>query len=128
VFNTTCAACHQASGMGKEGQFPPLVGSDWLLASSPTRIGRIVLRGLTGSIRVDAGGKTVILNGTMPPQIDTYDDEHLGAVLSYVRQAWGNKAGIIKPEEIKALRAQVASHPAQFNPDELLKIPLEPLK
>ena len=49
VFNQTCKACHQDNGLGKPGQYPPLAGSDWLLAPSPARIGRIVLRGLSGS-------------------------------------------------------------------------------
>ena len=45
VFNKTCVLCHQPNGLGKEGQFPPLAGSDWVLAAGPNRIGRIVLDG-----------------------------------------------------------------------------------
>ena len=59
TFNRSCALCHQTTGLGKEGQFPPLAGSDWLLAPGPGRIGRIVLNGLSGPIRVEAGGKIV---------------------------------------------------------------------
>jgi mono/diheme cytochrome c family protein len=126
VFNRTCAACHQTTGTGKPGQYPPLAGSDWLQAATPERIGRIVLRGISGPIVVKAGGDPINLNGTMPPHGDVYDDEHLGAVLSYVRQAWGNHAGMIKPEQIAAIRKQVASHPGPFSPDELMKIQLAP--
>jgi len=67
VFKESCALCHQTTGLGKEGQFPPLAGSDWLLASGPNRIGRIVLNGLTGPIRVEAAGGVVGLNATMAP-------------------------------------------------------------
>jgi len=128
VFNKTCAACHQSSGLGKEGQFPPLAGSDWLLAPSATRIGRIVLRGLNGSLRVEANGKLVNLNAAMAPLGDSYDDEHMDDALTYVRQQWGNNAAKITPEEIKAIRAAVGSHPGPFTPDELLQIPLQPPK
>ena len=128
TFKASCIACHQANGAGKEGQFPPLAGSDWLLAPSATRIGRIVLRGLNGSLRVEANGKLVNLNAAMAPLGDSYDDEHLAAALTYVRQQWGNNAAKITPEEIKAIRAAVGSHPGPFTPDELLQIPLQPPK
>ncbi|MGD1085189.1 MAG: cytochrome c [Verrucomicrobiota bacterium] len=128
VFNQTCKACHQDNGLGKPGQYPPLAGSDWLLAPSPARIGRIVLRGLGGSIRVEGANGTYTGNGAMTPWADVYDDEHLAAVLSYVRTQWGNNAPKIKPEDIKAIRAATASHSAPFTPDELMQIPLQPPK
>jgi mono/diheme cytochrome c family protein len=83
---------------------------------------------LGGSIRVvDGSGAPHSLNGNMLPWGGTYNDEQLGAVLSYVRQAWGNNAPIIKPEEIAAIRKAVATHPAPFKPDELMQMPLQPL-
>jgi mono/diheme cytochrome c family protein len=127
-FNKTCAACHQTGGQGKPGQYPPLAGSDWVQASSAALIGRIVLRGVTGPILVKTGSDTVSLNGTMPPHADVYNDEELGAILSYVRQAFGNHAGMIKPEEMTAIRKAVAAHPGPFTSAELQAIPLTPPK
>src|SRR6266478_1612845 len=47
VYNKpTCVACHQASGMGQPGQFPPLVKSEWVNEPEPGRLIRLVLNGL----------------------------------------------------------------------------------
>ena len=125
VFNKTCAACHQSSGLGKEGQFPPLAGSDWLNAAGPNRIVRIVLNGLGGSIRVEGGPNgPVTLNATMVRPGD-YNDEQVGAVLTYVRQQWGNHAAKITPEQVKTIREAIKTHPHPFTPEELLGIPVQ---
>jgi mono/diheme cytochrome c family protein len=123
TFMKSCALCHQATGLGKDGQFPPLAGSDWLLAPGPNRIGRIVLNGLSGPIHVEAAGGPVNLNATMAPLGGNYSDDEIGAVLTYARQQWGNKGSKITPEQIKKIRAAIAGHPGSFTPDELLTIP-----
>jgi mono/diheme cytochrome c family protein len=118
IFSKTCTACHQPSGMGKDGTAPPLVGSEWVLASDPARIAHVVLNGLTGPITVK--GKE--WNLTMVPWKDVYDDKHLAAVLTYVRSTWGNNAPPVKPEQIAAARKDV--HPGPMTAPELLQIPL----
>jgi mono/diheme cytochrome c family protein len=125
TFAKSCVLCHQANGMGKEGQFPPLAGSDWLLGAGPNRIGRIVLNGLSGPIRVEAASGVVSLNASMAPLGGTYTDEELAAALTYVRQQWGNKGPEVTADQIKAIRAAITGHPAPFTPDELLKIPVQ---
>ncbi len=122
VYALICAACHQQSGLGAPGQFPPLVGSEWVLGS-PNRLIRIPLHGLTGNIQVKGQvwtGVQMPAFGGGPP---LSDDENLAAVLSYVRQAWGNKAPAITPEQVKAVRAETASRSSQWTSDELLKVP-----
>jgi mono/diheme cytochrome c family protein len=64
-------------------------------------------------------------NGSMPafggaPPLD--NDENLAAVLTYVRQAWGNKAPPVAPQQVKAVRAETATRTAQWTADELLKV------
>jgi mono/diheme cytochrome c family protein len=125
TFNRSCVLCHQTTGLGKADQFPPLAGSDWLLAAGPNRIGRIVLNGLTGPIRVEAVNGVVSINATMAPLGGSYTDEELAAALTYVRQQWGNKGSKITPDQIKTIRAAIASHPAPFTPAELLNIPAQ---
>jgi mono/diheme cytochrome c family protein len=119
IFEKTCSTCHQPTGLGKEGTAPPLSGSDWVLASGGDRIVRIVLNGLTGPITV----KGQEWNLTMVPWKDNYNDEQIAAVLTYVRSHFDNKAGPIKPELVKAARAE--KHPGPETSDELLKIPLQ---
>jgi mono/diheme cytochrome c family protein len=64
-------------------------------------------------------------NGSMPafgttPPLDS--DESLAAVLSYVRNAWGNQAEPITPEQVAAVRSETASRTAQWTADELMKV------
>jgi mono/diheme cytochrome c family protein len=119
VFETTCAACHQLSGLGQEGKAPPLSGSEWVLAPGGDRIVRVVLNGLTGPITV----KGQEWNLTMLAWRDTYNDEQIAAVLTYVRSHFDNKAGPITPELVKAARAD--KHPGYETSPELLRIPVQ---
>jgi len=121
IFGATCVACHQSSGLGLPGQFPPLAGSDWVAAKSPNRIIRAVLNGLTGPITVNGQP----FNNTMVAWGPTLKDEEIAAVLSFVRQnkEWGNNAPPVTAEQVKAIRAKIADHAQPFTPDELLKVP-----
>lgn len=120
VYGQVCVACHQATGLGAPGQYPPLVGSEWVQGPA-SRLIRIPLHGLQGPITV----KGQPWNGAMPafggaPPLD--NDENLAAVLTFVRQAWGNKAPPVTPEQVKAVRAETASRTSQWTADELLKV------
>jgi mono/diheme cytochrome c family protein len=117
VFNKTCSACHQPNGLGKEGVAPPLVGSEWVLAPGPNRIERIVLNGLTGPINVN--GKDY--NLTMPPWRDNFDDKHIAAVLSYVRNNWDNKGSHVTATQVASVRKE--AHPGPMTSAELQQIP-----
>jgi mono/diheme cytochrome c family protein len=121
VFEGTCAACHQLSGLGQDGKAPPLAGSEWVLAPGGDRIVRVVLNGLNGPITVK--GKE--WNLAMVPWRDNFNDDQIAAVLTFVRSQadWGNKAGPIKPDLVKAARAE--KHPAPMTADELLRIPVQ---
>jgi len=121
VYNKpTCVTCHQADGNGTPGQFPPLVGSDWVKEPDPGRLIRIVLNGLNGPITVN--GKQ--FNGTMVPWKETLTDREIAAVLTYVRQnkEWGHKFPAVKPEQVAAIRNKIAARNQAFTPDELQKI------
>jgi len=120
VFNKTCSVCHQPNGLGKEGLAPPLVGSEWVLASSADRIVHIPLYGLTGPITV----KDQQWSLTMTPLGENLNDQQIAAVLTYVRTKLGdNKASPVNPELVKAARAEKHSGPETA--DELLKIPIK---
>jgi mono/diheme cytochrome c family protein len=86
LFTANCAACHQASGKGLPGAFPPLDGSEWV-TGEPRILANILLHGVTGEMTV-AG---TVFNGAMPP-FQRLGDEELAAVASYVRTEWSNKA------------------------------------
>ena len=113
VFGLTCIACHQPTGAGLEGVFPPLDGSDWLTGDPSLPI-RIVIGGLQGPVKV-AGHD---FNGVMPPHVDL-DDQKISDVLTYVRQSWSNDAAPISPAEVKAVRQQNANRTAPWTAAEL---------
>lgn len=120
IFNNNCAACHQPSGAGSTALgFPPLAGSDWVLAPGPNRLARIVLHGLTGPMEVNGQP----YNNTMLPWKDTMTDEQIAAVLTYIRSAWGNKASAVTKEQVAAIRQATADRTRNWTADELKAIP-----
>jgi mono/diheme cytochrome c family protein len=62
----------------------------------------------------------------MTPYGGLMNDKEIAAVLTYVRNAFGNKASVIRPEKVKAVRASVAAKKDLYNVSELLQLhPLE---
>lgn len=122
-FDLTCALCHGPDGAGKPGQAPPLAGADWVNAEGPNRIIHIVLYGLTGPIEVS--GQRYTFSAGMTPFGSVLSDEDIAAILSYVRQAWGNKAPPVTPEQVQKVRVQVGNRTQPYTPEELLQMPLE---
>jgi mono/diheme cytochrome c family protein len=108
VYETVCGICHGVDGMGKPNQAPPLAGSEWVIAGGFHRLAQIPLIGLNGSLQVE--GKDWNLN--MAPMGAALSDADLAAVLTYIRTSWGNKAGTVSADDVKAIRAVVAGHPA----------------
>ncbi|SDM47858.1 Cytochrome c, mono-and diheme variants [Oryzisolibacter propanilivorax] len=86
LFAAQCAACHQATGKGLPGVFPPLDGSEWV-KGEPRVLANILLHGINGEITV-AGTS---YQGAMPAFAQLSDDE-LAAVASYIRSGWSNQA------------------------------------
>jgi nitrite reductase (NO-forming) len=99
VYASTCAACHQPSGRGLANSFPPLAGSDFLMADKSRAIG-IVLGGLKGPITVNGQP----FDNMMPPQ-SHISDEDLANVLTFVRNSWGNTGEVVTKQEIAAQRS-----------------------
>jgi mono/diheme cytochrome c family protein len=103
VYAGKCAACHQASGAGLAGVFPPLAASPWV-TDSEKRLVQILLHGIQGPIEVLGTS----YNGLMPAW-KMLSDAELAAVATYVRSAFGNQASAISAELVAAERAATAS-------------------
>jgi nitrite reductase (NO-forming) len=99
LFSGTCSVCHQNNGLGLPGAFPPLAGSDYLMADKRRAV-EVVLNGLTGPVTVN--GTTY--NSVMPPMSQLNDDE-VAHILTYVRNSWGNKGDVVTPAEVAKIRA-----------------------
>jgi len=119
LFDVNCALCHNTDGSGKPGQAPPLAGSEWVLTAGVNRIIHIPLVGLAGPITVK--GQEWNLN--MGPMGATYTDEQLADVLSYIRNAFGNKATPVAAAQVQKARAEVGGRVQAYSVDELMKLP-----
>jgi mono/diheme cytochrome c family protein len=102
-----CMACHGADGNGVPNIAPPLAGSEWVNGPVQNLI-RIQLRGLMGPITV----KGVEYNLPAPMVAQAFQtDEQVAAVLTYVRNSFGNKASPVTPEMVASLRSEVGKPP-----------------
>lgn len=119
IFSANCQTCHQANGLGVPGQYPPLAGSEIVIGGS-RRPGMIVLKGLQGPLTVK-GQK--FGSAVMQPWDKTLNDKKIADVLTYVRSEWGNNASPIAPEQIAALRKELANHPDSFVEADVLAVP-----
>lgn len=114
-----CVTCHQPDGKGLEASgFPPLAGTDWAQGNEE-RLIKIALNGLYGPIEVL--GKQYPGQVPMTPYRGMLKDDEMAAVLTYVRNAFGNKASVIKPEKVKEVRAATADKTGFYTPEELLQ-------
>jgi nitrite reductase (NO-forming) len=102
VYERVCTACHQMDAQGLAGVIPPLAGSDFLMADADRAV-RVLLQGLSGPIIVN--GKRY--EGVMPKL--PLGDRDIAGVLSYVRSHFGNRGALIKPEEVRRVRAALAA-------------------
>ncbi len=117
LFTANCIACHQTTGQGIPGVYPPLAGSDW--AQGPEeRVIRIVLHGLSGPVKVS--GKD--FSNVMTPFGSLLKDEQIAQVLTYVRQEWSNNAPAVAPEAVAKIRAETATRTVQWTAPELLSL------
>ena len=122
VYKSICLPCHQSSGLGAPGQFPPLAGSDWVNVEGPNRMLRIVINGLSGPVEVNGQS----WSGAMPGFGDVIaSDEDLAAVITYVRNSWGNEASVCTPEEAALVLSESADRGLPWSSPELLNLSVE---
>ena len=119
VFSMVCQACHQADGLGGVSQgCPPLAGSDWVLRDNPERIIAIVLKGLTGPVTVsgrDYGTGAMV-------GLESFSDEEIAGVLSFVRNNWSNKATLVEVSDVKKVRDKLKGRTAPMTSPELMQM------
>ncbi|TQV84364.1 cytochrome D1 domain-containing protein [Aliikangiella coralliicola] len=98
LYLKNCSACHQASGTGLKGAFPPLAKSDYLLSNKMRAI-KVVLKGLQGPITVNG----VKYNSVMP-NLSNMSDSEVADVINYTMRAWGNKGPMVSVAEVAKVR------------------------
>ncbi|MEB2782078.1 dehydrogenase [Algoriphagus sp. C2-6-M1] len=102
-FLVTCAGCHGSDGEGATRMGPPLAGSEWVLGDE-RRLAMILLHGLEGPVEV--AGKTYDAPDILPvmPSHATMDDGSIAAILTYIRNEWGNQAPLISGRTVSKTR------------------------
>lgn len=114
-----CTTCHQPNGKGLPAAgFPPLAKTRWA-TQSEDRLIKLTLNGLHGPIAVL--GKEFPGQVPMTPFGGMLNDNEIAAVLTYVRNSFGNKASVITPDKVKAVRAATKDKQGFYSPEELLK-------
>lgn len=91
LFEAHCADCHRLNGQGLPVKFPALDKNPFVVGE-PTKVINTVLNGRTGKW------------GLMPSWRDTFTDQQLAGIITYIRQAWSNKGSAITTEIVKKRR------------------------
>jgi mono/diheme cytochrome c family protein len=102
IFVDTCSACHTRNGAGIEHMFPKLAGNVVTTQDDPSSLIRIII----------AGGRAAATDAfptspSMPSLGYRLNDAQIAAVVTYVRNSWGNAAAPVSAETVKTLRARV---------------------
>jgi mono/diheme cytochrome c family protein len=106
IYKDSCAACHKDSGEGEINLFPRLVGSALVQSDDPTTLVRVVLHG-TRAVST-SGAPTA---PAMPAFDWRLEDAQVAAVLTYIRNNWGNAAGSVPTSAVASQRATLAKSP-----------------
>ncbi len=114
-----CVTCHQPDGRGlSASQFPPLAGVEWVTGNEE-RLIKLTLKGIMGPIELE--GKTYPGQVPMTPFGGMLNDEEIASVLTFVRNAFGNKASAISPDKVKEVREKIKDKEGFYQAGELLK-------
>jgi len=97
LYQSNCAACHQTTGRGVKGAFPPLAGSLIVNDKNPEMLVKIILMGY------DAREEY----GVMPSLAETLSDEEIKEIADHERSSWGNNAPEVPLETITRLRDSI---------------------
>ena len=114
IFGANCSACHQSTGLGVAGAFPPLVGSEWVVGPEQTVV-RILLNGLGGAVHV----KGAVYNGAMPAWKESMSDDDIAHVITYIRQWSPNAAPAVSAATVATLRKETESRSGPWTEAEL---------
>ena len=106
IYKDNCAACHKDDGSGEPRLFPRLAGSALVQADDPTTVVHIAL---SGARAVSTAGAPT--SPAMPAFDWRLDDAQIAAVVTYLRNTWGNAASAVSPETVADQRKSLAKTP-----------------
>lgn len=101
LYTANCAVCHQATGMGLPGAFPPLKGDPVVLDPDPAKQIDVILHGLHGK---KVGG--TVYPGAMPPFGSALNDADIANIINHERSSWGNRAKHVTQAQVAKARSK----------------------
>jgi len=114
-----CITCHQPDGRGLTASgFPPIANSHWV-EGNEERLIKLVLKGLQGPMEVL--GTRYSGDVPMTPFEGMLTNEEIAAVLTYVRNSFGNRADVITPGKVGQVRMMIKNKEGFYSPSELLE-------
>jgi len=102
LYEDNCVGCHGWDGKGEARIFPPLAGNAILLQPSAESLTRVVLEGAQS-----AGTKAAPTAPAMPSFAWKLDDAEVAALLTYIRNSWGNEAAPVPAASVAKIRASL---------------------
>lgn len=99
LYEKHCADCHKSAGEGAAPAYPPLAGNPAVSGRYNINLIRTVLNG-----GFPPGTQGNPRPYGMPPFGESLNDEQMAAVLTYVRNSWGNEGASISPAEVSRNR------------------------
>ena len=102
LFEDNCVSCHGSDGKGEGKIFPPLAGNATLMQSSAENAIRVVLAGAQA-----VSTKSAPTAPSMPSFAWKFDDDGVAAILTYVRNSWGNAAAPVAAGTVAEIRADL---------------------
>lgn len=100
LYEQHCAQCHGEQGRGVPQAYPALAGNRAVTMPQTANLVQIVLNG--GYAPATEGNPRPF---GMPPFVLELNDSDIAAVLTHIRQSWGNQAGVVTPLEVNRMRA-----------------------
>ena len=115
-----CGTCHQEQGQGlASAGYPPLRQSKWV-RENEDRLIKLTLKGIYGPMTVlNRDYKGLV---PMTPFEGLMNDEEIAAVLTFVRNRFGNRGSVIYPKKVEEVRAKIAKKDGFYTAKELLKL------
>jgi mono/diheme cytochrome c family protein len=99
IYLDNCAACHTSAGTGIPQLFPALKDSPSVQSADPASLIRVVLRGAQ-SVATDPAPT----GPAMPALGWKLSDDEVAAVVTFIRNSWGNAASAVSPGNVESAR------------------------
>lgn len=123
LYERACSGCHGVNGEGLVPIAPPLKQSEWVVGPEQ-RLVSIVLDGLKGPIQVNGKiYKEPEVQPFMPGLRQNKDisDKDLAALLTYIRNSWGNGAKEVSDSTVSAVRKHTMDRTELYTAEELME-------